>query len=235
VIGGALHPSRPAATVPAWHAADDGDALFGIEAIARYLALPFLDVRTMIGMRSIPTGKAGRSHTARRSTLARFMLDLERRDVPAEQIGPEPFDVGGDDALGLLSGQPAIAAYLSCSWAGVRHRRAALDLGVFWIGKTPFARRASVDRWQAASAGESRSSRRLATIHAGRVALAQPGALVGAKAVGEYLGAPPQAVFRAIYAGRLPAYRVGKGWAVDPATIGARGDQPHGENRHGQC
>lgn len=228
----AIEPGNP---VTVWHR-PPSDELFGIEAIAAYLALPFLDVRTMLEMGRLPSWKTGRAHTARRSALAAHFAELERASVPADMIEPLPEDVGPNDTLGLLSGQPAIAAYLGCSPSGVRHRRARDSLVLFWIGKTPFARRASIDRWRRAVAGRTRSTRRLDTIHGNRIAAAPPGSIVGVAAIAAALGTTPRAVFMSLYrdAGRIPAFRVGNGWAADPAALAACPYQPRKETRNGE-
>ena len=203
--------------LPEWLGRDDGDTLYGIEAIAAYLALPFLDVRTMLAMGRLPARKAGLSHAARRSDLARHFLALEGQAVP--HAAPSPPDIAPADALGLLSGQAAIATYLGCSPAGVRHRRARLGLHLFWIGKTPFARRASLDRWTDSVRAVSAAARRRAAIHERRRAAAPAGALIGAAEIAAFLGRTVKATHMLIHRAAIPVSRIGGGVVGNPAAL----------------
>ena len=203
--------------LPEWLRPSDGDTLFGIEAIARYLGLPFLDVRTMIELRRLPTRKAGSSHTARRSDIAQHILGLEAATIA--DVAAPPADLTPDGALGLLSGQPAIAAYLGCTVSGVRHRREKQGLGVFWVGKTPFARRDTLDRWATARTTAAVGQRRNEASHSRRRAAAPPGALVGAGEIAAFLGRSIASTHMLIYRAAIPVARVGGGIVGDRAAL----------------
>lgn len=204
--------------LPEWLRPDDGETLFGIDAIARYLGLPFLDVRTMIEMRRLPTRKAGPSHAARRWDLARYFIGLEASAIA--DAAPPPIDLAPDDALGLLSGQPAIAAYLGCTVSGARHRRKKQGLGVFWVGKTPFARRDTLDRWTAARVVAVVGHRRGEANQARRRAAAPAGALIGAGEIAAFLGRSIASTHTLIYRGAIPVTRIGGGIVGDRAALG---------------
>ncbi len=160
-----VRPNQPC-DLPAWLQPNDADTLFGIEAIARYLALPFLDVRTMIGMGRLPTWRVGRNHSSRRSTLAAYWLDLEKQGVSPQHFAPIPADIAPDGCLGLLCGQADMMLALGMTRGAIRHHRARNALPVFKVGKNPFARLASLQRWQIGTAGETRATRWYASIAA---------------------------------------------------------------------
>ncbi|MGW8134154.1 hypothetical protein ACWGNZ_00750 [Sphingomonas zeae] len=215
------------AAQPAWLRPDDGDHLYGIDAIARYLALPFLDVRTMIEMARLPTWKVGRSHASRRTTLAAHFVAAELAALPVGGPAPLPTDIWPDGAIGLLSGQEEMAAHLGVTSRAISYHRAKSGLGVFWIGKTPFARRASLDRWAAAQNAEDRRTRRREVALAARVAAAPAGAIVGAAAIAAEAGCTVHAAHMAIYKGVLPVQRTGRGIWAHAADVARYADRRH--------
>lgn len=196
-----------------------GDELFGIQAIADYLELPFLDVRTLLKLGRLPTTKASIAHVARRTSLVAHFLEKEARSVAERFAAAPPGDVRPNGSLGLLKGVPAISEYVGCSKTALHNWRRAHGVPAFRIGKHWLARRVSLDLWRREVADDTPSERRRLSLIAKRAAAAPAGAIVGASAIASALGISEAAAFKSIYRGAIPAFRVGKGWAVDPARL----------------
>lgn len=192
-----------------------GDELYGIQAIADYLELPFLDVRTLLELDRLPTWKTLIAHTTRRTALVAHFLDMERRAVGDGRAAPAPLDVRANGTLGLLKGVPAIGERVGCCLGSVHKWRRNHGLPVFRLGKHWLARSASLDLWLARVGEDTPSERRRVSLIAKRSAAAPPSAVVGAVAIAAVLGVSETQAFKAIYRRTIPAFRVGKGWAAD--------------------
>jgi hypothetical protein len=143
---------------PEWHQADP-DLIFGLDALAAYLRLPFLRVREMHVLGHIPTEKRGRNVVASKMRVARHFAAVERLATGGAYIvlGLDGSPLPATDLLRL---NPAIATHLGITVGAVRYHRAAHGLPVFKLGKTPFARRSSLDRWAATDGAVTYKERR---------------------------------------------------------------------------
>lgn len=131
------------ATLAPWHMRND-DRIYGLDRLAAWLDFPFLRTRRMVREGYLPHHREGRSIYVRKSeTLAHFDA-AEMKTCRGDVIAPRLAD--GPD---MLSGSAAIAAHLGMSLPQLRHHYLRNGVPLFQIGRTPYARRASLTLWAA--------------------------------------------------------------------------------------
>lgn len=144
------------ATLAPWHLRDD-DRVYGLDRLAAWLAFPFLHARMMVREGYLPHRREGRSiYVSKGETLAHFdaaEAALCRGDVIAPRLAADP---------DILNGSAAIAAHLGMSLPQLRHHYLRNGVPLFQIGRTPYARRASLTLWAATLGSMSGWDRRRA-------------------------------------------------------------------------
>jgi len=143
-------------TLAPWHMRDD-DRVYGLDRLATWLAFPFLHTRMMVREGYLPHHREGRSIYARKSeTLAHFDA-VESASCLPDAIAPRP-----SHEPDILSGSAAIAAHLGMTLPQLRHHYLRNGAPLFQIGRTPYARRASLNLWAATLGSMSGWDRRRA-------------------------------------------------------------------------
>ncbi|WP_188064736.1 hypothetical protein [Sphingobium sp. KCTC 72723] len=144
------------ATLAPWHLRDD-DRVYGLDRLAAWLAFPFLHTRMMVREGYLPHRREGRSiYISKAEAIAHFDATEAakcRPDAIAARLAGEP---------DVIAGTADIAAHLGMSLPQLRHHYLRNGVPLFQIGRTPYARRPSLNLWATALGSMSGWDRRRA-------------------------------------------------------------------------